>query len=466
MLEKIVDFINLFFMYYIFIYAVIFFISTVYSIIDLYEFNLKKRFNSTINIYDKKNYTPISILVPAYNEEKTILKCIDSLLALEYPEYEIIIVNDGSKDKTLEVLINRFSLKKIQRPIRKSINCKKIIDIYEGIEKVNITLINKENGGKADALNIGINASTYPLFLTLDADSVLQRDSLSNIVVPFIENENTIAVGGNVKISNNVLLENGVVKKNRLPKKWLIIFQIIEYYRVFWTTRVWFNKFNGNLIISGAFGLFKKSSVINVGGYNSNSIGEDMELVMKLHSFNKKNENKYSIQYTPNAICWSQAPEKLKDLKSQRKRWHMGLMQSLVEHKYIFLNIKYGVVGVFSFLYYFIYEMLSCLIEVFGVVFLFISYFTGFINLKFFITFMCIYIFYSSLISISSIFSEEYFLNINLRIKDKIKLILFSFLEAFGYRQMCSIFRIVAIFKDRTKKNHWEKIERVSYLEQ
>ncbi|XZI54405.1 glycosyltransferase family 2 protein [Clostridium perfringens] len=453
-------------MYYIFIYAVIFFISTVYSIIDLYEFNLKKRFNSTINIYDKKNYTPISILVPAYNEEKTILKCIDSLLALEYPEYEIIIVNDGSKDKTLEVLINRFSLKKIQRPIRKSINCKKIIDIYEGIEKVNITLINKENGGKADALNIGINASTYPLFLTLDADSVLQRDSLSNIVVPFIENENTIAVGGNVKISNNVLLENGVVKKNRLPKKWLIIFQIIEYYRVFWTTRVWFNKFNGNLIISGAFGLFKKSSVINVGGYNSNSIGEDMELVMKLHSFNKKNENKYSIQYTPNAICWSQAPEKLKDLKSQRKRWHMGLMQSLVEHKYIFLNIKYGVVGVFSFLYYFIYEMLSCLIEVFGVVFLFISYFTGFINLKFFITFMCIYIFYSSLISISSIFSEEYFLNINLRIKDKIKLILFSFLEAFGYRQMCSIFRIVAIFKDRTKKNHWEKIERVSYLEQ
>ncbi len=366
----------------------------------------------------------------------------------------------------MEVLINRFSLKKIQRPIRKSINCKKIIDIYEGIEKVNITLINKENGGKADALNMGINASTYPLFLTLDADSVLQRDSLSNIVVPFIENENTIAVGGNVKISNNVLLENGVVKKNRLPKKWLIIFQIIEYYRVFWTTRVWFNKFNGNLIISGAFGLFKKSSVINVGGYNSNSIGEDMELVMKLHSFNKKNENKYSIQYTPNAICWSQAPEKLKDLKSQRKRWHMGLMQSLAEHKYIFLNIKYGVVGVFSFLYYFIYEMLSCLIEVFGVVFLFISYFTGFINLKFFITFMCIYIFYSSLISISSIFSEEYFFNINLRIKDKIKLILFSFLEAFGYRQMCSIFRIVAIFKYRTKKNHWEKIERVSYLEQ
>lgn len=465
MLEKIVDFINLFFMYYIFIYAIIFFVSTVYSIIDLYEFNLKKRFNNTINIYDKKNYTPVSILVPAYNEEKTILKCIDSLLALDYPEYEIIIVNDGSKDKTLEVLIDRFSLKEVQRPIRKSINCKKIFNIYEGFEKVNITLINKENGGKADALNMGINASIYPLFLTLDADSILQKDSLSNIVVPFIENENTIAVGGNIKISNNVLLENGIVKKNSLPKRWLIIFQIIEYYRVFLTTRVWFNKFNGNLIISGAFGLFKKSSVINVGGYNSNSIGEDMELVMKLHSFNKKNENKYNIQYTPNAICWSQAPEKLKDLKSQRKRWHMGLMQSLAEHRYIFFNVKYGVVGIFSFLYYFVYEMLSCLIELCGVIFLSISYFTGFINLSFFVSFMCIYIFYSSLISISSIFLEEYFFNTNLRVKDKIKLILFSFLEVFGYRQVCSIFRIVAIFTYRKKKHQWGEIERVSYFE-
>ncbi len=464
MLEKIVNFINLFFMYYIFIYAVILFISTVYSIIELYEFNLKKRFENIINIHDKKNYTPVSILVPAYNEEKTILKCIESLLSLDYPEYEIIIVNDGSKDETLEVLIDRFNLKKVQRPIRKLINCKKVIEVYEGVKKVNITLINKENGGKADALNMGINASSYPLFLTLDADSILQRDSLSNIVNPFIENKNTIAVGGNVKISNNVLLENGMVKKNSLPKKWLIIFQIIEYYRVFLTTRVWFNKFNGNLIISGAFGLFKKKDVINVGGYNASNIGEDMELVMKLHSFNKKNESKYNIQYTPNAICWSQAPEKIKDLKSQRKRWHMGLMQSLFEHKYILLNVKYGVVGVFSFLYYFVYEMLSCFIEVCGVVFVIISYFTGFINLKFFITFMFIYIFYSSLISITTIFLEEYFFNTNLRIDNKIKLILFSFLEAFGYRQVCSLFRIVAIFTYRTKKNHWGNIERVSYL--
>lgn len=465
MLEKIVDFINLFFMYYIFIYAIIFFVSTVYSIIDFHEFNLKKRFNNTINIYDKKVYTPISILIPAYNEEKTILKCINSLLELDYPEYEIIIINDGSKDKTLEVLINRFKLKNIQRPIRKSIKCKKALNIYEGFEKVNITLINKDKSGKADSLNMGINASKYPLFLTLDADSILQKDSLSNIVIPFIENENTIAVGGNIKICNNILLENGMVKKNIIPKNWLIIFQIIEYYRAFFITRVWFNKFNGNLIISGAFGLFKKKSVINVGGYNSNSIGEDMELTMKLHSFNKKNENKYNIQYTPNAICWSQAPEKLKDLKSQRKRWHMGLMQSLAEHRYIFLNVKYGVVGLFSFLYYFIYEMLSCMIEICGVVFIGIAYFTGFINLKFFIFFMFIYFFYSSLISISSIFLEEYFFNTNLRVKDKIKLILFSFLEVFGYRQVCSIFRIVAIFTYRKKKHQWGEIERVSYFE-
>ncbi|MGG5461778.1 glycosyltransferase family 2 protein [Clostridium sp. B9] len=465
MLENIVDFINIFFMYYIFIYAIIFFVSTIYSIVNLHESTLRKRYKNTINIYDESNYMPVSVLVPAYNEEKTILKCVESLLSLDYPEYEIIVVNDGSKDKTKDVLIESFNLKEVKKPIRKQLKCKEIVDVYEGFNKVKITLLNKENGGKADALNMGINASKYPLFLTLDADSILQRDSLNNIIVPFMENENTIAVGGNVKISNNVLIEDGVVKKNSVPNRWLVIFQLIEYYRVFLTTRVWFNKFNGNLIISGAFGLFKKKAVINVGGYDSGSIGEDMELVVKLHSFNKKNENKYSIQYTPTAICWSQAPTKLKDLMGQRRRWHMGLMQSLLEHKYIFLNLKYGVIGTFSFLYYLIYEMLSCLIEVGGVIFIAISYLTGFINLRFLITFMIVYLIYSSLISISSIFLEEYFFDTKISFGGKVKLILFSFLEAFGYRQLCSIFRIIAIFTYKKKKAVWGEIERESYLE-
>lgn len=464
MLEKIVKFINLFFMYYIFIYAFIFFISTIYSTIYLQEFKLKRKTKKNLNILNNKN-TPISILVPSYNEETTILKCLESLISLDYNNYEIIVINDGSKDKTKDIVINTFNLKEIKRPIRKIIKCNDILCVYENSYKnIKISLIDKVNGGKADALNAGINLSRYPLFLSLDADSILQKDSLIKISTPFLENENTIAVGGNVRISNKVILKNGKIEKNNLPKKWLLIFQLLEYSRVFLTTRVWFNRFNGNLIISGAFGLFNKNSVINVGGYSKNTIGEDMELVMKLHSFNKKHEYSYNIQYTPNAICWSQAPEKLKDLKSQRKRWHMGLMQSLLNHKYIFLNVRYGLIGVFSFLYYVIYEMLSCLIEVFGIIFICLSYFLGFINLKFFITFILIYMFYSSVISISSVFLEEYFFNVNFTLKDNIKLLLFSILEPFGYRQLCSIFRIIAIFEYRKKGLVWGEIERVKYL--
>ena len=186
------------------------------------------------------------------------------------------------------------------------------------------------NGGKADALNMGINVAQYPLIISLDADSILQYDSLSKIIIPFMKDNRTIAVGGNIKVSNQVILERGRVIKYLKPQKFVVIMQLIEYYRVFLNTRVWLNKFNGNLIISGAFGLFRKDAVISVGGYEVNSVGEDMDLVLKLHSFHRKNRLPYRIEYEPFAVCWSQVPSTLKDLKNQRRRWQIGLMTSLL----------------------------------------------------------------------------------------------------------------------------------------
>lgn len=464
MISLIVYYINLFFMYYIFIYAIIFFISTITSIMDFDKFNERKRYMNNLSIENKNNYVPISILVPAYNEENTICDCIESLLNLKYSQYEIIIINDGSKDNTEKVILENFNLKRVIRPIRKVVKCKNQISIYEGLykNKINITLINKENGGKADALNMGINASKYPLFVSLDADSILEQESLSNIIIPFIENEKTIAVGGNIKVSNEAIIEKGKFIKMLSPKKLIVICQIIEYYRVFLTTRVWFNKFNGNLIISGAFGLFKKNAVLNVGGYDTNSIGEDMELVVKLHSFYRKNQIKYNIQYAYNAICWSQVPETIKDLGGQRRRWSIGLITSIFQHKYIFLNPKYGVVGIFSFLYYLIYEMLSCIIDVVGFVIIIFSYFTGFINIEFFITFMIVYITYNVIISITSIILEKQVFNDTLNFKIICKLMLFSLIEGLGYRQICSWFRISGIIGYRKRKHQWAKITRKS----
>lgn len=462
MLRLFVDYLNAFFLYYMFIYAIVFFISTIFAILNLNEDKRNKMYLNELSLKSTDNYVPVSILVPAYNEEETICDCVESLSYVDYPEYEIIVIDDGSNDDTSNKLINKFELKKVPRPIRRLVKCKNEQFIYEGYVKdgIKLILVKKENGGKADALNMGINVSKYPLFISLDADSILQRDSISNIVMPFMEDDTTIAVGGSIKVANQVVLDKGQVIKVMPPKKILTIFQTIEYYRVFLTTRVWFNSFNGNLIISGAFGLFKKNAVLNVGGYDTDTVGEDMDLVVKLHSFYRKNKIKYKIKYEYKAICWSQVPEKLKDLKGQRRRWHIGLITSLNSHRYIFLNPKYGLVGIFSFLYFVVYEMFSCIIDVFGLIIILISYFSGLLNLKFLITFLFIYIFYSVIISLTAIILENYMFKYILKLSTLLKLMLFAFLESFGYRQLCSWYRITGFIGYRKRKHQWNKISR------
>jgi len=464
MLRLIIDLVNIFFFYYVFIYAIVFFISTISSLIELYEDKRKKRYLNKLSIQSKDNYVPVSILVPAYNEESTIADCIESLAHQEYPYYEIIVIDDGSSDNTSNVVVDRFKLNRVARPMRRLVKCKKEESIYEGVinNKIKITLVRKENGGKADALNMGINLSKYPLFISLDADSILQKDSLNNIVMPYMEDDTTIAVGGNIKVSNSVVLDNGEVVKTLTPKNLLVIFQTIEYFRVFLTTRVWFNKFNGNLIISGAFGLFNKKAAINVGGYDTNTIGEDMDLVVKLHSFYRKNELPYSIKYSHKAICWSQVPEKYKDLKGQRRRWHIGLITSLFTHRYILLNPKYGLVGVFSFLYFAVFEMLSCIVDVFGLGLIILSYFLGYLNIDFLFTFLFVYIAYGIVISLASIILESYSFKNTLNLKSIFIYTIFSALESFGYRQLSGWFRLSGFIGYRKRKHQWSKISRKS----
>lgn len=464
MLKLIIDAINIFFFYYVFIYAIVFFISTISSVLELNEDRHKRKYFNKLSIKSNENYVPVSILVPAYNEESTVADCIESLAHQDYPDYEIIVIDDGSSDNTSSVVVDRFNLKKVARPIRRLVNCRKEESIYEGVinNKIKITLVKKDNGGKADALNMGINISNYPLFISLDADSILQTDSLTNIVMPYMEDDTTVAVGGNIKVSNSVVLDNGEVVKILTPKNLFVIFQTIEYFRVFLTTRVWFNKFNGNLIISGAFGLFKKSAAINVGGYDTNTIGEDMDLVLKLHSFYRKNKLPYSIKYSHKAICWSQVPDNYNDLKGQRRRWHIGLITSLYTHKYIFLNLKYGLVGVFSFLYFVIFEMLSCIIDVFGLLLIVVSYFLGFLNIDFLFTFLIVYIGYGVVISIASIILESYSFRNTLNFKSVFVYTIFSVLESFGYRQICGWFRLSGFFGYKKRKHQWSKISRKS----
>ena len=243
------------------------------------------------NVLEKNYYVPVTIIVPAYNEELTVADTVRSLLALDYTTYEIIVVDDGSRDNTSQALIDAFHMQPIRRPIRRQIPCQREEFIYTSLEqKVPLTLVRKKNGGKADALNMGINLSQYPYFICIDADSVLQYDSLREIVRPVLEDDHVIAVGGSVRPCNGVKIEEGRVTEYRLPRNRLACMQVLEYDRSFLAARILFDKFNGSLIISGAFGLFKKDVVIACGGYDHSTMGEDMELVVKMHEFCLANE--------------------------------------------------------------------------------------------------------------------------------------------------------------------------------
>ena len=344
------------------------------------------------------------------------------LLALDYKLYEIIVVDDGSTDETAQVMKDAFHMWSVDRPIQRRIPCQPEEKIYETRAwKVPITLVRKKNGGKADALNMGINVSNYPYFLCIDADSVLQHDSLEKIVRPVLEDPDVVAVGGAVRPCNGAEIENGRVVRYRMPRKLLACMQVLEYDRSFLASRILFDKFNGNIIISGAFGLFLKSVVIAAGGYDNTSMGEDMELVVKLHVFCRESGRRYRIRYATDAICWTQVPERLGDLCRQRRRWHIGLFQSMMKHRNIMANPKYGAVSFISYLYFLLYELFSPYIEVFGLLTTLLAFAVDLINVPFMLLFFGIYVAYSAIFSLTAFWARIHTIDLRLYPTDLLK---------------------------------------------
>ena len=452
------DYVGVFFILYLIGYSTFLFLAVVVGSTTLYGF---KRQNMLKNELLDDYYVPVSIVVPAHNEEVTITATIMSLLALDYKLYEIIVVDDGSSDSTSETVIKAFDMKHITHPIRKQIFCQNEEFVYETLKyKVPITLIRKKNGGKADALNMGINAAKYPYFICMDADSVLQNDSLEKIVRPVLEYDNIVAVGGAVRPCNGAEIKNGKVINYKLPKNILACMQVLEYDRSFLAARILFDKFNGSIIISGAFGLFKKDVVIAAGGYDSTTMGEDMELVVKLHVYCRENKMDYRIKYATDAICWSQAPETLNDLRKQRRRWHIGLFQSMAKHHKMFLNPKYGLVGSISYIYFLLYELLSPYIEIFGVATVVLAFFLNLINIPFMILFFLIYAVYSSILSLTAFFARVHTIDLHLSFGDVVKAIGLCFIEISFLRFVLAFVRATALIGYKKKKSHWGRIER------
>ncbi len=443
---------GIFFIIYLLGYSTFLFVSVIVGENELFE-NIKKK--KLQNIIEHDYYIPISIIVPAYNEEVTIIQTIESLLNLDYKTYEIIIVNDGSTDKTLDILNRKFNLNLVYRPIRKQLDSKNSIGIYENSEeeKVSITLIDKENGGKADAINMGINASKYPYFVCMDSDSILEVDSLKKIATPILEDQNVIAVGSKIHISNDSVFKEGKLVELRLPKKIIPALQVLEYERSFLASRILLDKFNANLIISGAFGLFQKEAVINVGGYQLSSMGEDMELIVKLHSYYKSNSLPYKIKYAYEAVCWTQAPERLRDVLKQRKRWHLGLYQSLSQHKNLFTTGSY--------LYYLIYELLSPFIELIGLFITLLAAVFGLLNVKHMILFFAVYALFGSMLTIISFLTRNYLSEAKVKFSDILRAFILCIPENIIFRFILAWTRMGSILFYRGKKTKWGSIERV-----
>lgn len=458
-IKAIFDYIGVFFVVYMIGYASFLFLSVTVGTSTLHQ--LKRQYQLKNQIpYDF--YVPVSIIVPAYNEEVTIESTIRSLLDLDYNIYEIIVVDDGSKDDTAEVLCNAFHMKKTNRPIHKKIRCQPVAEVYETRRyKVPITLIRKENGGKADALNMGVNAAEYPYFVCVDADSVLQADSLKHIVMPVIQESDVIAVGGAVRPSNGTKIEKGKVVSYLMPDKILPCMQVLEYDRSFLASRMLFDKFNGNIIISGAFGLFKKDTVVLVGGYDTTTMGEDMELVVKLHVFCREHRIPYKIKYAADAICWSQAPESLGDLCRQRRRWHIGLFQSMIKHRKILGHLRYGVVGAISYMYFLFYELLSPYIEILGVISMLAAFALNLINVPFMIIFMGIYVLYSSVLTLTAFLARIHTIDLKITWTDFLKAIGLCMFEVSCLRFVLACVRAFALVGYKKKKHEWGRIERV-----
>lgn len=345
----------------------------------------KAHFLQINDIVSATDIPSVTLIAPAYNEGLTIVENVKSLLAIQYPFYELIIVNDGSKDNSMELLIDKFELEPFDTTfITQPIPTASVNKIYRSkkTQYKQLTVIDKNNGGKADALNAGINFAHTELVLCTDADCIIEQDALIKMVRPYLEEgrEEIIACGAAIGIANDSLISNGVLKQLMLPNSLLPTIQVVEYIRNFLIGRMGWGEVNGLMLVSGAFGMYPRTRMIEVGGFNNKTVGEDLELCFRLRMHMENIKKPYKIVYIPETLCWTEAPTDVSILIKQRERWARGLWETLFIHKNLFMNPKYRNMGIFFFPYWCIFEFGAPIVEFFGLICIVIFGSLGFIN--------------------------------------------------------------------------------------
>jgi cellulose synthase/poly-beta-1,6-N-acetylglucosamine synthase-like glycosyltransferase len=404
---------------------------------------------------------PIALIVPAYNEAVNIVESVKSMLALEYPNFEVIVVNDGSKDDTLQKLIDAFGLSSINRPYEEALNHQPIRGIYASPMTERLFVVDKSNGGKADAQNAGINVCRAPVFCVIDGDSILEPDALMRAAQPFIDDPvRVVAVGGTIRVANGSTVENGRVTQIRLPGRLLPLFQVVEYLRAFLMARLAWSRINTLMLVSGAFGVFRRAEVVAVGGFTKGSLGEDLDLIIKLHRLMIDQKTDYRIEFIPEPVCWTEAPESLAVLSRQRSRWQRGALESFFRYRSMLFRPRYGRIGFLGMGHILIVDVLGPIAEVLGYILMPLFWLLGILNWSYFLAFTALVFTYGVAISVCSLILEEAELQRFPRARDLAILTVAAIIENFGYRQLNNLWRIKGYWQYLRQDNNWGEMTR------
>lgn len=409
---------------------------------------------------------PIGVLAPAFNEEKTIVDSVRSILSLNYPQFEVVVVNDGSKDRTLEELRKAFRLYPVIPLYDERIPTKPVRLLYRSKLHPNLMVADKENGGKSDALNCGINLTSVPLICAVDADTLVEESALLRMVRPFLMDPARVAaVGGTIRVANGCEVEGGRVTRVGLSKSWFVRIQVVEYIRSFLFGRLGWNPLGGPLIVSGAFGLFRKDLVIRAGGYRIGTVGEDMDLVLSLHELRDKrggSDSRYTVVFMPDTVCWTQVPEDMETLGRQRERWQRGQTESLIHHRRMLFAREYGWIGMVGIPFSFFGEMLAPLLEILGYAGVAAGYVLGVIDIYFALLFLLVAWGFGILLSASAILLEEMSFH-RYSFSDMMNLFCATLVEGFGYRQINLWWRLKGLFRFLSGRKDWGQMRRKEF---
>jgi cellulose synthase/poly-beta-1,6-N-acetylglucosamine synthase-like glycosyltransferase len=403
----------------------------------------------------------ISVVLPAYNESAGIVDSVRSLLALRYPVHEVVVVNDGSHDATLERLRAAFDLVPIRKALRNELRTAPVRGVFASRRERGLIVVDKENGGKADALNCGLNASRHEYICAVDADAMLEEDALIRVAQPVLDDPELVAAtGGIVRIANGCTVDHGRVVDVALPRSSLARLQVVEYFRAFLVGRMGWSRLDALLIVSGAFGLFNRELVEEVGGWSSRAVGEDIELVISLHDYLRRRGERYRIDFVPDPVCWTECPEDLRALSSQRRRWQRGLGESLWRHRRMTANPKYGFLGLVAIPYFIIFEFVGPLMQVLGYPIVLAAFLTGAVSLAFVGAFLALAVLLGILLSVSALGLEELSFRRYTRAREAGTLLVYAVLENFGYRQLNDFWKLQAFAQLLRRKGEWGEMRR------